>query len=100
MIGEIPIALFNGVGVVGVVLIVGWLMWTGRLVPRTWVDTMRADHERELEDIKHDRGEWRAAHRISEAARAEAVGQVKELLEHARTTDAFIRALPHPQDPQ
>ena len=96
MIEGIPVALLNGIGVVGVVLMVGWLVFTGRLVPRRFVDDMRADHQRELDDISHDRSEWRAAHRISEAARAEAVGQVHELLEHARTTDAFIRSLPHP----
>lgn len=61
------------------------LILTGRLVPR-----------RTVEDITHDRDEWRAAHRISEAARAEAASQVEELLEHARTTDAFMRSLPHP----
>lgn len=78
-------ALLNGVGVVGVVLLVGWSVWTGRLVPRP-------THE----DIVHDRNEWRAAHRISETARQVAADQVEELLEHARTTDAFIRAFPRP----
>jgi hypothetical protein len=53
-------AILNGVGVVGVVLLVGWLIWTGRLVTR-----------REIDDIAHDRDEWRAAHRISETARVE-----------------------------
>lgn len=62
------------------------ILW-GRLVPR-----------RTLEDVIKDRDEWREAHRISETARAEGQKQVDELLEHARTTDAFIRALPHPSD--
>lgn len=97
MVEGIPVALLNGIGVVGVVLIIGWLIFTGRLIPRRYVDDMRTDHTRELEDISHDRSEWRAAHRISEAARAETVSQVQELLEHARTTDAFIRSLPHPR---
>jgi hypothetical protein len=61
------------------------LIAVGRLVPR-----------RTLEDIIHDRNEWRAAHRISEQSRMELAGMVGELLEHARTTDAFIRALPNP----
>ena len=30
----IPPGLLNGVGVVAVVLFVGWLIWTGRLIPR------------------------------------------------------------------
>lgn len=55
---------------------------TGRIVPR-----------RALEDVLHDRDEWRAAHRISEAARVEQAAQVDELLEHARTTDAVLRSI-------
>lgn len=61
------------------------LILLGRLVPR-----------RTLEDAMHDRDMWRAAHMISEQARAEGAAQVEELLEHARTTDAFIRSLPNP----
>ena len=56
----LPPGLLNGIGVVAVVLFVGWMIWTGRLVTR-----------RELDDIAHDRDEWRAAHRISETARVE-----------------------------
>ena len=54
----------------------------GRLVPR-----------RAVEDVLHDRDEWRAAHRISEQARVELSEQVNELLEHARTTDAVLRSI-------
>lgn len=62
------------------------LVYRGILIPR-----------RTYEDVMHDRDEWRAAHRISETARQVGQDQVAELLEHARTTDAFIRALPHPE---
>lgn len=54
------VGILNGGGVIGVVLIVAWMLWTGRLVTR-----------REVDDIAHDRDEWRAAHRISETARVE-----------------------------
>lgn len=57
---QIPVALLNGIGVVGVVVLIGWFIWTGRLATR-----------REVEQIEHDRDEWRAAHRISETARQE-----------------------------
>lgn len=85
MFDAIPPALFNGIGVVTVVLLVGWMIFTGRLVPR-----------RTHDDIMHDRDEWRVAHRISEATRADLAKQVGELLEHARTTEALIRSLPGP----
>lgn len=77
-----PPGLLDNVGTVTVVVIVGWLIFTGRLVPR-----------RTYEDIVHDRDEWRAAHRISETARVQAADQVEHLLENTRTTDAFIGAL-------
>ena len=60
MIDGIPLGLLNGIGVVGVVLIVGYLLATGRLITRS-------SHQ----DVLHDRDEWRAAHRISEVARQE-----------------------------
>lgn len=83
----LPPGLLDNVGAIGVVLLVAWLLFTGRLVTR-----------READDIRHDRDEWRAAHRISETARQVLSDQGQELLEHARTTDAFIRSLPHPND--
>lgn len=86
MIDGIPIQ-FLGIGSGWLIVAVGVLgLLRGTVVPR-----------RTYDDALHDRDEWRAAHRISESARAEAVGQVQELLEHARTTDAFIRSLPNPR---
>lgn len=76
----LPISTLTPAGLLAMVII---LIAVGRLVPR-----------RTMEDVIHDRDEWRAAHRISEAARAELATQVGELLEHSRTTEQFIRALP------
>lgn len=64
-------------------LIAVWLILVGRLVPR-----------KTYEDVLTERNDWKEAHQISEKARAEMAKQVEELLEHARTTDALIRALP------
>lgn len=58
------------------------LVFTGRLVPKSQVDRLIADFEKQLErqaneharevgDVSHDRDEWRAAHRISEVGRQE-----------------------------
>ena len=78
----IPPGLFNGIGVVGVVLVVAWMLWTGRLVTR-----------REVDDIAHDRDEWRAAHRISETARVEEREHNAALIEDiAKPIQEFLRA--------
>lgn len=60
----------------------------GKLVPRSAVD-----------DVIHDRDEWRASHRISEAAREVSAKQVTALLEQGQTTEAFIKSLPQPGRP-
>jgi hypothetical protein len=75
------------VGAGGLVTLFVVAILVGRLVPR-----------RTLDDISHDRDEWRTAHRISETARVEQSAQLTELLEHARTTDAVLRSLPRPKD--
>jgi hypothetical protein len=70
LIEGVPLtALGNGVGVVGIVLIIGWMLASGRLFTR-----------RQYDDLMHDRDEWRAAHRISEQARLEERDNNKELV--------------------
>lgn len=80
MIEGIPVADLGPPALLGIFFL---LFFLGRIVPR-----------RTLDDQIAEKNEWRSAHRISEQARAELSAQVNELLEHARTTDAFIRALP------
>jgi hypothetical protein len=93
----IPLGSLTPIGALCLVLALPYLQLArGKLHPQSTIDRMTADHAREMADISHDRDEWRAAHRISETARQVAADQVDELLEHARTTDAFIRALPNP----
>lgn len=87
MFEGVPLSALTPLGMLVLVLGFPYLqMARGKLVPRS-----------ALEDIIHDRNEWRAAHRISETARQTSADQVEELLEHARTTDAFIRSLPRPR---
>lgn len=86
MFEGIPLSALTPLGMLVLVLGLPYLQIArGKLVPRSTLD-----------DVIHDRNEWRTAHRISESARQEGADQVAELLEHARTTDAFIRSLPHP----
>lgn len=83
----IPIgALTNGIGVVGVILLVFWMIATGRLHIDREVQRMESDHLREIQDIAHDRDEWRAAHRISEQARVEERENTRDLIDGFGTT--------------
>lgn len=97
MIYGIPLPALTPLGLLCFVLALPYLqMARGRLHPQSTIDRMVAAHEREMRELSHDRDEWRAAHGISEQARGVQTEQVKELLEHARTTDDFIRSLPRP----
>jgi hypothetical protein len=77
----IPISTLTPAGLLAVVIL---FIAMGRLVPR-----------RTMDDVIHDRDEWRAAHRLSEQARVELAESVTELLEHARTTNALLKAFPY-----
>lgn len=83
--------LANGIGVVGVVFLVGWMVWSGRLVPRPQVDAERARHiaemdrlvkanERELDDANHERSEWRTEARLNQQAVVELSEQNRAML--------------------
>lgn len=85
MIGDLPVI---GLTAPGILLLVVILILRGQLVPRRTYDDMRVF-------LTTDRDQWRDAHHFSEVAREMQDRQISELLEHARTTDAFIRALPH-----
>ncbi len=87
----LPLVLANGIGVVGVVLLVGWMMWTERLVTRPAVERERAAHtaeiarlvkanEREVEDANHERGEWRTEARLNQQAVVELSEQNRAML--------------------
>lgn len=76
----IPLGTLTPAGLLAVVIL---LIVVGRLVPR-----------RTMEDVIHDRNEWRAAHRISETARQTQAENLAQLVEAFEGLDAFIRALP------
>lgn len=85
-------AFLAGGGITGVlyILFLPYIqMARGKLVPRSAIDDERADTEK-----------WRQAHEVSEKARIELIAQgremsaqVSESLEHARTVEAFLKAL-------
>ena len=70
MIEGIPVSLFDGIGVVGLCVLIVFGFTTGRLFGR-----------RQYDEVAHDRDEWRAAHRISEQARLEEREQNQRLID-------------------
>lgn len=74
---QIPIVQL---GAVGVLLAVLWLVFTGRLVPRSTVDDVRADRDARLAEADGDAEQWRslfeqerAAHEMTRQAHAEEI---------------------------
>lgn len=78
-------AVVGQVGIGGLLSLAVWLIFTGRLVPRSVVD-----------DIRQERDDWKAAARDSEDARAEERDQKRELLEVAHVMERVLTALPRP----
>lgn len=94
-LGEFPpLVLANGVGVVGVVLIVGWLVWTGRLIPKATHDREIAYLKERIEDEQHTGAEWRTESRIKDQQLLEVTEQnTKMLTAFGPTLTDFLRSL-------
>ena len=83
MIDGIPIALLNGAGAAGLVLLIGWLIATGKWVPR-----------RTYDDKCHESDEWRAESRLKDQQLHEAMEQNSALLHEIGPTLAdFLREM-------
>lgn len=90
-----------GGGLIGLVTLAVLAVWRGWLVPRGTLDVLNASaaeriaqYKERLEESKTREHEWKAAYDASEEARRVQAGQLSELLELAKATDAFMRALP------
>ena len=81
-------------GAVAVLAAVAWLIYRGLLVPRSVLDDVRSDRDARLAEKNAEVAEYKAAWLAAEKARHEQDSQVAELMELARTTDAFIRSIP------
>jgi hypothetical protein len=83
MLDGIPLAALGPVGAVVAIVMFPYLqMARGKLVPRSALDDEREDTE-----------QWRRAHQVSEAARAEYAEQTKELLAHAETSLVLLKSI-------
>lgn len=87
-------------GAFGVLLAVGWMIYTGLLVPRRIHEERLADRDTRISEKTAEAAEYKAAWLASEQARHEQDNQMGELMEYARTTDAIIRSLAAKEGPR
>jgi hypothetical protein len=78
-------AIVGQAGIGGLLSLAVWLIFTGRLVPRSIVD-----------DIRQQREDWKSAALEAGAALAEERAQKRELLEVAHVAEHVLTALPRP----
>lgn len=90
---EFSLVLANGVGVVGVVLIVGWLVWTGRLIPKATHDREIAYLTDRIEDEQHNGTEWRTESRVKDQQILELTEQSTRMLAGFDALTDFLRSL-------
>jgi hypothetical protein len=79
---------FGGIVVLGI-----WLILTGRLVPRSSVDSLRADWNERLDSKEVQVQDWKQAYFRSVDIETAQGKQIDELLEHSRATAYFIQTL-------
>lgn len=70
------------------------LLFTGQLIPRWVVTQIRKNCEAQLKSAQQETADWKAAYQAVNAAREVQGHQLDDLLDAAKTTDAFIRSLP------
>ena len=88
MIEGIPVNAVDGIGVVGLLVILFLGLATGRLFTK-----------RQYDEATHDRDEWRAESRIKDQQIAEKDAQLGYLKEVGRTVEQFTRGLQREMDP-
>src|SRR5689334_23511117 len=84
-------------GAVGILAVVVWMIYTGKLVARSVLDDVRKDRDDRLAEMRAILSTWQTAYIASEAARQVSAGQVNQLLETGRIAEALLRAMPHPE---
>ncbi len=84
----------EGIGVVGIVATIGYLVFRGVLMPRPVVQDLVKSRDDRIAELATERDKWESAANTALEALREQSDQIGELMEYARTTDSFIRALP------
>lgn len=83
----LPSAVLVQGGAFALLMAVFWLVFTGRLVPRS-----------QLDDARADRDMWREAHATEKKINEEYADLLAAQLESTRTIEAFMAALPPPPE--
>lgn len=82
----VPVSVLNGIGVVGLVVLFGVLLALGRIFTRGQVTSM-------IDDVRHDRDEWRAESRLKDAQIAEKDRQLEHMGEVGRLVKDIMHSL-------
>lgn len=86
-------ASWGDVGFATLLSLAIWSIITGRLVPRSTVDDIRADRDSQLASKEAEKQEWREAYLLTDAALGELVAQNQKLLESAETSNHLLKAI-------
>jgi hypothetical protein len=78
-----------GAGIAGLITLFVLLIFTGKLIPRTFVDSLIADKDKQIAAV------WEA-YEAERTARVELGAQVGEMLEQGRTTIHLLREIQRP----
>lgn len=70
-----------------------WLIFTGRLVPRSTVDAIKIEADQSVTRALEEKREWKEAYHLEHAAREKLGDQLGELIEYAETADHLIRSI-------
>jgi hypothetical protein len=81
------------VGFPGLLTLAIYLILSGKLVPRSVVEDVRADRDARIAAVQEDRDTWKEAYQISESGRDKQNSVLEILLEYAKTSDHLIRSV-------
>lgn len=72
---------------------------SGALVPRSTLDVLNAQWERQLDESRERERGWRSAYDAEHAAGEVRSDQLNRLIVIGQTTEALLRSLPGPRTP-
>jgi len=70
-----------------------YLVLTGKIVPRSVVDDIRADRDARVATANEEKSVWREVAETSDKRADVLSGQVGQLLEYARVSDHLLRSI-------